>query len=80
MLDLEGDQDYSQMGLSLFINSWLIVVTLMLSRILQVETEDWTLMNNNRRLLLVVWGFIIAFSSWLALDIYVYFKGYESVF
>lgn len=80
MLDLEGDQDYSQMGLSLFINSWLIVVTLILSRILQVETEDWTLMKNNRRLLLVVWGFIAAFSSWLALDIYVYFHGYKNVF
>ena len=68
------------MSLSLFINVWLIAVTLMLSRILQAETEDWTLMKNNRRLLLVVWGFIIAFSGWTILDVYIYFIGYKSVF
>ena len=68
------------MSLSLFINVWLIAVTLMLSRILQAETEDWTLMKNNRRLLLVVWGFIIAFSGWTVLDVYIYFIGYKSVF
>ena len=80
MLRLEGDQDFIRIGCSGLINAWLVVVTLMLGRILKAETEDWTLMKDNRRLLVVVCSFVIAYSGWLINDICVTAMGYNNIF
>ena len=77
---LEGDIDVLRISMSGLINGWLIVVTFMLGRILKEETEDWTLMKDNRRLLLVVWSFFITYSGWLINDICVFALGYDSIF
>ena len=78
--DYEGDEDYIRLVTSLSINLWLIIATFILSRMLSSETEDWTLMKNNRRFLVVIWGFITAYIGWVVYDFCVYLKGYKDFF
>ena len=59
----EDDSDLFKLVVSSLIVLWLILATMILSRMLRSETEDWTLTKNNGRLLVVIWGFIIAYSS-----------------
>ena len=79
-LRLNGSQFVTRYLGSIFINTWLIVVTFKLSRMLRTETENWTLTKNNGRLLVVVWGFIAAYSSTIIFAILVLKYGYKSVF
>ena len=76
---LEGDTNTIRFFVSTFITVWLIVATFTLSRMLRSYTEDWTLTKKNGRLLVVIWGFIIAYSCWL-IDPIRGLIGFDSVF
>ena len=79
-LRLNGDQFVTRYFGSIFINTWLIIVTFKLSRMLRTETENWTLTKNNLRLLTIVWGYIISYLSLTVYDIYISIAGYKSIF
>ena len=79
-LILNGDQFVTRYFGSIFINTWLIIVTFKLSRMLRTETENWTLTKNNLRLLTIVWGYIISYLSLTVYDIYISIAGYKSIF
>ena len=79
-LTLNGDQFLTRYFGSIFINTWLIIVTFKLSRMLRTETENWTLTKNNLRLLTIVWGYIISYLSLTVYDIYISIAGYKSIF
>ena len=79
-LRLNGSQFVTRYLGSIFINTWLIVVTFKLSRMLRTETENWTLTKNNLRLLTIVWGYIISYLSLTIYDIYISIAGYKSIF
>ena len=76
----EDDSDLFKLVVSSLIVLWLILATMILSRMLRSETEDWTLTKNNGRLLVVVWGFITAYSSTIIFAILVLEYGYKNVF
>ena len=79
---------------NLFINKSFICMFFnkKLSFVLEIETiphsneslhvifDDWTLKKNNRRLLVVIWCFIIVYSSWSVQDICVILFGYKNFF
>ena len=79
-LKLNGSQFVTRYLGSSIINTWLIVVTFKLSRMLRTETENWTLTKNNLRLLTIVWGYIISYLSLTVYDIYISIAGYKSIF
>ena len=77
---LSEDENGFEIYVSLAVTIWLMVITCVLSRILRTETEDWTLTKDNSRLLTMVWGFILIYSSWIVEDLILIVAGYQSIF
>ena len=64
----------------IMINTWLIFATASLSKIVRKETEDWSLTKNNRRLIVIIWAFVTAYSGWFFFELFTFFRGYHSLF
>ena len=77
---LLGFYNVSRLIVTVIINTWLLVVTGILSRTIRKSTDDWTLIKNNRRLLMIIWGFIILYSTFVIQETCFVIWGYQSFF
>lgn len=75
-----GIYNYFRFATTMIINCWLLIITAMISTTIRKLSDDWTLKKNNRRLLVVIWCFIIVYSSWSVQDICVILFGYKNFF
>ena len=77
---LLGVYNVSRQIVTVIINTWLLVVTGILSRTIRKSTDDWTLIKNNRRLLMIIWGFIILYTTFVIQETCFVIWGYQSFF
>ena len=80
MKRLFGFYPYFRIIVTVLINTWLIIVTSILSRTIRKQTDDWTLQKNNKRLLVIIWSFIIVYSAFDIQEVLVFIGGYRTLF
>ena len=64
---------------SVIINSWLIIVSGVLSKLVRGEAETG-LFKENCRILLIIWGFIVTYIGWTIYAVAVTIVGYGTLF
>ena len=73
---LIGTYNYCRTTVAVIMIVWLTVVTSLLSRTIKLGTNDWTLKKNNKRLLVIIWTFIIVYVLGSVFNLSMIFVGF----